>query len=662
MKVRPFSLPLIATAVAVALLPINFQAQQLRQIQSSGTTQIQNTTVGAPGIQFPEIDSALSGDDGDGDLGFDLQGTGGGADGKTKINRSIAITSGTGRETKGHDWAEANPQLLSSFEGLNFFQQRFANNGNQFSVAPPDQALCVGNGFVLESVNDVLAVFNTSSPVPLRVTDLNTFYHYPAAINRAASPLTFGPSITDPTCHFDPVTQRWFHVVLTLDRVNINTQSLSGKNHLDIAVSTTANPLDPWTIFSIPAQNDGTDGTPDHNCQARVRINNIIKLVHGPCLGDYPHIGMDQNGLYITTNEFDLFGPSFHGAQIYAVSKQGLISGGPTNVVLFDTAGLAASQPYGLPGFTVWPALSTGSDGDGGRGEFALSSLAVFSNTGAFNQLVLWSLGNTASLNDATPNVTLNTGLVDTQQYAVPPRSVQKPGDFPLGQCLADGLFPVTPKLNGCWRFFIASGGPFPETLAKLPSNDSRMQQVFLADGKLFGALDSAVSINGNNLAGAAFFVIKPQTAQGTITGQVVNQGIVGVPNNNVTYPAIAVTDDGHGVMAFTVVGPDNFPSAGFTSLSANKGAGPVHVAAAGAGPSDDFVDYPQIVNPPRPRWGDYGAAAVDGNTLWIASEYIGQTCNLSTYIASNFTCGNTRGSFGNWSTRISKLNAEDED
>ena len=51
---------------------------------------------------------------------------------------------------------------------------------------------------------------------------------------------------------------------------------------------------------------------------------------------------MDANGLYITTNEFDLFTPGqFHGAQIYAISKQGLISGGPANVVQFDTTALA---------------------------------------------------------------------------------------------------------------------------------------------------------------------------------------------------------------------------------------------------------------------------------------------------------------------------------
>src|SRR4029453_6549197 len=55
--------------------------------------------------------------------------------------------------------AGANPGLDRAVEGLNFFDQRFANNGNQFSVEPPDQGLCVGNGFVLETINDVLQVY-----------------------------------------------------------------------------------------------------------------------------------------------------------------------------------------------------------------------------------------------------------------------------------------------------------------------------------------------------------------------------------------------------------------------------------------------------------------------------------------------------------------------
>ena len=42
---------------------------------------------------------------------------------------------------------------------------------------------------------------------------------------------------------------------------------------------------------------------------------------HGPCFQDYPHIGADANGVYVTTNEYDLFGPSYSAAQIFAFSK-----------------------------------------------------------------------------------------------------------------------------------------------------------------------------------------------------------------------------------------------------------------------------------------------------------------------------------------------------
>ena len=63
------------------------------------------------------------------------------------------------------------------------------------------------------------------------------------------------------------------------------------------------------------------------------------------------------------------------------------------------------------------------------------------------------------------------------------------------------------------------------------------------------------------------------------------------------------------------------------------------------------------------PRWGDYGAAVADGPSIWIASEYIGQTCTFNQYIqpsptnvAAFGTCGDTRGALGNWDTRISQL------
>jgi len=126
--------------------------------------------------------------------------------------------------------------------------------------------------------------------------------------------------------------------------------------------------------------------------------------------------------------------------------------------------------------------------------------------------------------------------------------------------------------------------------------------------------------------------------------------------NNNLAYPAIAIGTNGKGAIAFTVVGKDYYPSAGYALISADGSVGPIHIAAAGLGPDDGFTGY-NAFQYFRPRWGDYGAAVTDGNNLWIASEYIGQTCTLTQYLTGAVgSCGGTRTSLANWYTRISKV------
>jgi hypothetical protein len=599
------------------------QASRPVQVLRSGNASLTSMPPGNNVVGNPELDPAMAGDN-----GADTPLSGG-----KIVNRSIATQTGSGPTVSGNAEAKSNPALTLSFQGLDHFDQRFANGGNQFSVEPPDQGLCAGNGFVLETVNDVLRIFDSNGKPLTGVIDLNTFYGYPAAINRSNG--KDGPSITDPSCYFDVDTQRWFHVVLTLDRIG-TTSHLSGTNHLDIAVSTTPSPLGSWIVYKIPVQNDGTQGTPNHHCTG------------GPCLGDYPHIGADANGFFITTNEFDLFGPFFEGAQIYALSKQQLASGAASvNGVLINTGD--PNIPF--PGFTVWPAIAAGGAYDvlnGGTENF-LSSLAVFTDDGTSTQILLWQVSNTSSLNSATPALNLTGKYIDVPKYGVPPRSDQKAGDFPLGQCLSDNSI-VTPFGVGCWNYFFTGGGPFHNVEKHLDSNDSRMQQVYYANGKLWSALDTAVTVGGAAKAGIAYYVINPDA------GKLDLSGTVAVANNNVTYPAIAVNNSGRGVMAFTLTGADNYPTAAYTSIDAKIGAGDVHVAASGAGPDDGFAGY----NPygGRPRWGDYGGAVSDGSSLWIASEYIGQSCTLSQYLVSGggFTCGGTRSSLANWATRISQL------
>lgn len=641
----------LGLVVVALVLPSVASAQTVQQIPLAGVSSVSGSSTANTGaVQGPEFDSAVIGNDTD---GADSSGPG------ISINRTISTGTGSPISHPGNTRAKSNPQLMLSIDALDHFEQRFvAGGGNQFSVEPPDQGLCVGNGFVLETLNDVLRVFDTSGNPLTGPTDLNSFYGYSPAINRAANPLQFGPSITDPSCHFDVATQRWFHVVLTLDRAVITSQALSGTNHLDIAVSQTSDPRGMWNIYHLPVQDDGTQGTPNHHCQ-QFGPNGGTPLVPGPCLDDYPHIGADANGFYITTNEFNLFKPTFfRAAQIYAFPKLQLAGGASVvPVVQFDTGDPSLGvQLDGNPGFTVWPAISAAMQFDTASGgtEFLVSSEAVFSNTGADNRLRLWSLTNTASLNTGNPTLSLATSVISTIPYAVPGRATQKAGDTPLATCLSDSSLNLGGGLFGCWRL-AGTGlvGPFPNTEKQVDANDSRIQQVYFANGNLWTALDTGLLINGDPTprAGVAFFVINPN---GHLVRQ---QGYAGSSGNNLTYPAIAVTPSGRGVMAFTVLGDDHYPSAGYASVDALLGVGTLHIASEGVGPDDGFTGYhPFAAFGSRPRWGDYGAAATDGNHIWIGSEYINQTCDYNTWLSTAFRCNNTRTQLANWATRISEI------
>lgn len=579
--------------------------------------------------QNDQIDLSLIGD---------ADGSGGDNTFQGVTRTPVGAITGNGRSINPQKRAKSNPQLVLDFQGLNFHDQRFANGGNQFSVEPPDQSLCAGNGFVVESVNDVIQVYDSSGNALLtggQAVDLNTFYRYPAAINRATG--ARGPTITDPSCIFDQAIGRFVHLVLTLDHVG-TTASLTGTNHLDIAVSDTGDPTGTWTIFKLPVQNDGTGGTPNHHC---FFIHNGVR-VFDQCLGDYPHIGADANAIYLTTNEFTFFGSGFFGAQVYAIGNN-VLTGGSGSAALFNTLG---TGPDGK-GFTVWPAQTPGAefDLDNGGTEFFLSSDAALSNHGTSSTILLWTMTNTASLNtqSAAPGLSIRT--VAVSQYAVPPRAKQKAGELPLSECIADTV--IFPNCNT----LVAGIASHDNTsFGNLNSNDSRMQQVSYANGQVWGALDTTVNVSGNTRAGIAYFIINPNSAKISLQGQ------AGFSDTDLTYPAVGVLGNGRGVLAFTLTGDNDYPSAAFASLDSLVGMGDVHVVAAGPGPWDGFTSY-VIFGSGRPRWGDYGATAVDGSSIWVASEYIAQTCTYADYlVVPRGQCGGTRGALGNWATHVGKL------
>ena len=424
-----------------------------RQINLGGTTALTPPPTGVPGT----ADAAVFAKDPGGDASGGSNGSG--------------TSAGTPLTVAGATVAPSNPDLIQGFDGLNAYNQRYANHGNQFQVVPPDQGLAVGNGKVLEVVNSVLRVYDTSGTPLTGVEDLNTFFGSAAQYDRTTG--AQGPFMTDPSAYFDQPTQRWFVDALTFE-VDPTSGNFLGPNHIDIAVSQSADPTGGWSIYRTPVQDDGTDGTPNHG----------DANYSGPFYGDYPHIGADRNGIYITTNEFQLFGDgSFRAAQVYAFSKAALTSGASSvSVVQFDTIN---ANLDGYPGFTLIPSLTPGDSYAGGHGgtEYLLSSsyAPLHNATGSASVLGLWSMTNTRSLNDPNPSPSLSYSVINVNTYTLPPLANQKAGDFPLGQCLND---------PACSTAMYGTTDPYaPEVESALESLDTRMTQVTYANGKLWGWL-----------------------------------------------------------------------------------------------------------------------------------------------------------------------------
>src|SRR5919204_3812685 len=150
------------------------------------------------------------------------------------------------------------------------------------------------------------------------------------------------------------------------------------------------------------------------------------------------------------------------------------------------------------PGFTLWPAQSPGTSqfqlANNGT-EYLLSSNAadeaqkpVSGNAGTrtSNQLIVWTLTNTASLNTASPAVSLSNKILTVGQYGVPPKQ-QQPGSgtppdttVPQGHCLNDETTLLFDNVTtGCWKLLVgatAHAGGGPEVVASPDSNDTRMQ------------------------------------------------------------------------------------------------------------------------------------------------------------------------------------------
>ena len=485
-----------------------------------------------------------------------------------------------------------SPTNTFGMMGLTHYDQRNANGGNQFSVEPPNPSIATGNGMVLEGVNNAVQVYSTSgTPLLPAVLSSNQVFGVLPAINRTTG--VNGVFPTDMRVFFDSTINRFFVIQRAQDYAS-NGNAMSS-SHLYLAVSQTKDPTGTYNIYIMDTTNATHSGC--------------------PCFADFPQIGADQYGFYISSNEFTTTFSSFVDAQIFAISKASFASGAATptmaRYIMSDVSGYEfAIQPVTTP--------------PGGAYFLASGGLEYFVSTNSSSSvdssLAVWALANTSSLATASPALTLSRINTPILTHTFPGVATEKPGPLAYGSTL-------TP----------------PGLVANLDGGDSRVLSAFYSGGRIYTTFSSELADElGNNVVGGAYVILSPTYRNNVLAAPVLRQGYLLVQKNHLLRPAIGVTAQGRGAIAMTLVGPDYYPSAAYLPIDTYSTGATVQLAAAGTGPEDGFTGYPNQGFPQTgiARWGDYSSAAVSADgSIWMTTEFIPtaprtQLANWGTFIA----------------------------
>jgi hypothetical protein len=444
----------------------------------------------------------------------------------------------------------------SGFYGLSGHQQAAVNKN--IDLEPPDQGLCAGNGDIGEFINNAIAFYDPAGHQLAKKVPSYAFFKKPAS-----------DFFSDPRCYYDASTRRWFFTEFVLP---IFTSTAPPTQFL--AISNSPNPLGSYRIWSIPTADRSTAGC--------------------PCFGDFDQLGVDNNGIYISTNEFGLTSGAYNGVIIYAVSKQTIEQFSHTGIPPTLFTYRIPVDNFGAPYHIAPSETPPGAKFAPNTEYFVETNANAFSD----NHLEVYAMHNTSDL--ATPAAPPLFGFeVKSERYAFPPDATQKAGPIPLGKANQD-----------------------PE--GQLQADFDAIQEVTYTGGKLYAEADTATGSG----AGAAWFELTPKLTSAGLTATVSHEGYVTVKGQNLIYPVIAVNGAGHGYMSFTLSGHSYYPSAAYVRFLPTGPSGDIHVAAAGAGPEDSFTCYAAFVGPNYGgcRWGDYSMGVAMGSRVYQATEVVPPT------------------------------------
>jgi hypothetical protein len=435
-------------------------------------------------------------------------------------------------------------------------------------VHPPDQGLCVGHDATLagnpevefEMINLVIAEYNVNGVVqksallPSGKENINNFFNEPNL------PFFGGELVSDPRCIYDQPTDTFFLTALAACSPAVGCTTAL-ESHIDLIVyNATSGAAKEYKIDDTNPANPGC-----------------------PCLGDQEKIGVDNNAVYLSVDEFQDWaagGTIENGADVYILSKSQLVKRVNVNFEAFLDISIG-----GIPVTSLQPAISTSATST----EFLANSfpfLADGENNPVAHTLGFWTVTGDSNVTSGNFGaVALNGKIINSESYS----------------------FPV---------LALSTGSGAPRSSAFLNPDDSRLQTCQFVSGDVWCSLSTSVAIKGDPMTrdGVAWFELSK-------SGGIAGQGYVASAGNYLIYPAIVHSAGGSTAIVFTLTSPLINPSAAYVIRKSgqSKFSG-VNVAALGVDPSTDGAS----------RWGDYSWATLDpnGKDFWMATEYIPPVTN----------------------------------
>lgn len=495
-------------------------------------------------------------------------------------------------------------------------------------LEPPDQGLAANNNVIGVATNLAIQFYDATSFNPVLAyngdfaTPLPLAYFFGDANVFSDPQVFFDPTLYTPSDTTTASRGRW--VVTAMSSEGFVSGNPVGHQYIDVAVSQTSNPTGLWWVYRIDTFSD-----------------DLAACESADCLPDYPKMGFDSNGFFISVDLFNNVSTGdYVAAATYALPK----------VPLRDNSGLANYWRFVYPdSFLVQPSMpapgQASSTAMGGT-EFLLEARKA--TDGVSNAIRVWAIEHTSLLNT-------NSGVTAAG---------------------IDVATPATPGVDGYYAgYTFAMAQPDPPNGS--PFNNSYLLDAPYIDGgyagfqstiqyaasRLYGILTTADSINGGNLL--SWYAIAPvvNSKTGVLTASLKYKGTIRPPSGySVSYGAFGLTKKGAGVIGFNIMNPapyvlGNFPSTGYVKFTGSKLSGNLVVTGVGVAPDDGFSSLYDCCYTTSGgsfnlvgigRWGDYSAAVVDpafaaskspvyytgGEMIAVPYTKFGAVANWTSYIS----------------------------